>query len=93
MLPPLFQDLLSPLRIKLIPKFTFISFKEECYFNCTLVFNEWGRRVVKDLSCMENCFEERSCVSSLLKDIILKGVCMCAKDFTRRTCFTTGDLL
>ena len=61
--------------LKLIPKYTFILFQEECYFNCTLVFNEWGRRVVKDLSCMENCFEERSCFSSLLKDIIRRGVC------------------
>ena len=30
---------------------------------------------MKDLTCLENCFDEQSCYSSPLKDVILQGVC------------------
>jgi hypothetical protein len=57
-----------------------IFLKEECYFNCESTFNrkEPSVRLIKDLNCLDGCFEDdlgKRCLQKLIEDVKKKGVC------------------
>merc|ERR1711892_118020 len=59
--------------------------KAECYFDCVSVFNrkEPGTILIKDLKCLEDCFDDElgeRCLSGLIKDVKEKGVCNVASE-------------
>lgn len=52
----------------------------ECYFDCISTFNlkEPSVRLIKDLSCLEDCFKDdigKKCLRNLITDVEDKGVC------------------
>merc|ERR1712106_1300714 len=54
--------------------------KAECYFDCISTFNrkDPGTRLIKDLNCLEDCFDDelgKKCLSGLIGDVKEKGVC------------------
>merc|ERR1711892_249627 len=54
--------------------------KAECYFDCISTFNlkEPSVRLIKDLTCLEDCFDDeigKRCLSGLIDDVKKKGVC------------------
>ena len=61
-------------------RITFVSFQEECYFDCETTYNKRNPsvRLIKDLSCLEDCFPDglgQRCIGQLIDDVREKGVC------------------
>merc|ERR1712106_151962 len=55
--------------------------KAECYFDCLITSSAQGSgQLIQNLTCLQDCFssdenDENFCITSLLEDVISKGVC------------------